>query len=95
MIRFVTWEKFTGAVRLGNNSQGNFDPTGIKINFAVPNEKALKKENEALVTFARLLEPRLLSIIPCLSVWRIHHIKHNTPPLHGVSITVVRIGLLV
>ena len=28
------------------------------------------------------------------SVWRIHHIKHNTPPLYGVSTTVVRIGSL-
>ena len=25
------------------------------------------------------------------SVWRIHHIKHNTPPLYGVSTTVMRI----
>ena len=28
------------------------------------------------------------------SVWRIYHIKHNTPPLYGVSTTVVRTGSL-
>ena len=28
------------------------------------------------------------------SVWRIHNIKHNTPPLYGVSTTAVRIGSL-
>ena len=28
------------------------------------------------------------------SVWRIHHIKQNTPPLYGVSTTVGRIGSL-
>ena len=28
------------------------------------------------------------------SVWRIHHINHNTPPLYGVSTKVVRISSL-
>lgn len=45
---------------MGNSSQGKFDPTGAKINFAVPSKKTLKKESEVLVTLPRLLEPGLL-----------------------------------